>query len=371
MPAQAASTGTTQEAPFGILQAIVLVSCDTRQGGGTVINGQQGFILTNAHVAIDVQTKKPATECLVGFINEDRKPTYFYRATIQRWIFNSNRGQDFAILQIEERLSPHGVQTPYPFIATNEFASVGDHVGVYGYQGGGEELMARDGTIRSFNDGYIQVDAEIQPGDSGGTALDSQFRLIGVPTRIVTITTLDGDTFTTTDVIYEFVDIREVMLWLDTFGINEHDRYFIHGDGVRYHKNAVFVDQRRLNCEYVARTAISPTTFCLTMNNERYAFPNEATYMSWYADFSAIFSISPEELRKYTPTRNVTFKPGTLVKSATSPSVYIVVDVFGTIRWVPTEEKAKNLWGNNWASFVHDIPDEFFGNYTIAQPLEV
>jgi hypothetical protein len=40
------------------------------------------------------------------------------------------------------------------------------------------------------------------------------------------------------------------------------------------------------------------------------------------------------------------------------------------MRWIPTEEKARTLWGANWAGLVKDIPDEFFGNYTIGEALE-
>jgi hypothetical protein len=50
--------------------------------------------------------------------------------------------------------------------------------------------------------------------------------------------------------------------------------------------------------------------------------------------------------------------------------VYVVVDVFGTMRHVPSEEKAIELWGENWAGLVHDVPDVFFTNYTVGPPLE-
>jgi hypothetical protein len=48
----------------------------------------------------------------------------------------------------------------------------------------------------------------------------------------------------------------------------------------------------------------------------------------------------------------------------------LVVDVAGTLRLVPSEDRATALWGNNWASLVKDVPDEFWINYHLGQPLE-
>jgi len=104
--------------------------------------------------------------------------------------------------------------------------------------------------------------------------------------------------------------------------------------------------------------------------SERMVFPNEATFVSWFPNYSGVVTIPLEAMRTYKLLRNVTFKPGTLVKSYTSPQVYLVIDSFGTLRWISTEAKAIQLLGPNWASLVRDIPDEFFANYTLGQPLD-
>ena len=98
-------------------------------------------------------------------------------------------------------------------------------------------------------------------------------------------------------------------------------------------------------------------------------FPNEATYKSWYSDFSGVVTISADELASYPLAANVVVRPGTkLVKITTDPKVY-AVEANGVLRWVQTEADAKALYGDNWAQRVIDVADSFFINYTIGSPL--
>ncbi len=354
--------------PKKVWQAVVWVQCDRRQGSGTVIQGDRGYVLTNAHVAMNIETGVPAKDCLVGFLEDPQKPPfYFYKATVNRSVYQPEKSRDFAILQIGEPVSETVLPLPFPALPTEEFSALGDQVQTFGYSGSGNQLVTSHGIIQGFLDGFIETTAEIAPGDSGGAAVDAKFHLIGIPTRVVTITYESGKKASITN---ELVDIRAVMTWLDTYGTNEHDRFFTHDNYFRYHQNAVFINQQDLGCTYIARTRVSPTVYCLLPGTERLSFPTTETFFSWYPNFDSIINVAPTALTNYTLLRNVTFKSGSLVKSATSPRVYVVVDGFGTMRWVPTEVKARTLWGPSWSSLVHDIPDEFFTNYTIGQPLE-
>jgi hypothetical protein len=110
--------------------------------------------------------------------------------------------------------------------------------------------------------------------------------------------------------------------------------------------------------------------YYLGADEKRYVFPNEATFKSWYSDFSGVVTISSEELASYPLGANVVVRPGTkLVKITTDPKVY-AVEADGTLRWVQTEEDAIALYGADWASRVIDVADSFFTNYTIGDPLE-
>ncbi len=347
-------------------QAVVWVACGTSQGSGTVINGREGYVLTNGHVAMDLETGqlKPSRE--IAFADEEGRPQTYYRASVVRAVFNEKLNQDFAVLQIGAPVHPATVPEPYPSAVTYEFPFKGDRVHVYGYSGMRDRLLTHSGIILDFVAGFIQTDAEVHPGDSGGAGFDDLGRLIGIPTRIVTLTDSQGNE----TVYYELVDVRAVMNWLDTFGFNEHDKYFTHADPDRYHRSAVFLTQDNLGCSALGRTHAVSSVYCMMADGTRLAFPNDLTFFSWFPDFSDIRLYDGEALAGYRLVRNATFRPGTLVKLRTAPQVYVVVDVFGTLRWIPSELRAIELWGPAWAGLVFDVPDEFWANYTIGQPLE-
>ncbi len=108
------------------------------------------------------------------------------------------------------------------------------------------------------------------------------------------------------------------------------------------------------------------SVYYLGADNKRYVFPNEATYFSWYSDFSGVVTVSQSELESYPLGANVTIRPGTkLVKITTNPTVY-AVEPGGNLVAIPDEATAKALYGDNWNKRIVDVPDAFFTNYTIT-----
>lgn len=116
------------------------------------------------------------------------------------------------------------------------------------------------------------------------------------------------------------------------------------------------------------KTASNPAVYYCGKDAKRYVFPDQWTYFSWYKDFSSVLTIAPDVLASIPLGGNVTYKPGSLVKITTDPKVY-VVSRGGTLRWVTSESLAISLFGANWATMVHDVPDSFFLNYVIGEPL--
>ena len=108
------------------------------------------------------------------------------------------------------------------------------------------------------------------------------------------------------------------------------------------------------------------SVYYLGADGKRYVFPNEATYFSWYSDFSGVVTIPQSELESYPLGKNVTMRPGTkLVKITTNPKVYAVTPN-GVLKAIPDEATALALYGENWAQRIVDVPDAFFTNYTIS-----
>ncbi|MFA5358317.1 MAG: hypothetical protein WC310_00665 [Patescibacteria group bacterium] len=98
--------------------------------------------------------------------------------------------------------------------------------------------------------------------------------------------------------------------------------------------------------------------------SKRYIFPTEATYFSWYSDFSGVKTISQSELEAIPLGTNVVIRPGTkLAKITTNPKVYAVAPN-GVLRHIDSEARATTLFGANWAKRVVDVPDGFWNNYT-------
>lgn len=102
----------------------------------------------------------------------------------------------------------------------------------------------------------------------------------------------------------------------------------------------------------------------------RYVFPNSKTYSTWYANFDTVKTLSDADLGTIQIGGNVTYKPGSrMVKINSDPKTY-AVDDGGALRWVSTEEVAVAMYGSSWNTMIDDVPDAFFGNYTMGSNIE-
>ncbi len=111
--------------------------------------------------------------------------------------------------------------------------------------------------------------------------------------------------------------------------------------------------------------ASGPAVYYFSENGKRYAFPDTATYASWYSDFNNVQTLTDSELASVPFGGVVTIRPGSrMVKIQTDPRVYAVARG-GVLRWVRTEALAQALYGMSWNRQVSDVPDAFFTNYRI------
>lgn len=101
----------------------------------------------------------------------------------------------------------------------------------------------------------------------------------------------------------------------------------------------------------------------------RYVFPNFKTYSTWYDNFDDVKLISDSQLGQLQIGGNVTYRPGVrMVKVDTNPVTY-AVDAHGVLRHVSSEEVAVALYGSTWNQYIDDVPDAFYANYTIGDPI--
>ena len=115
--------------------------------------------------------------------------------------------------------------------------------------------------------------------------------------------------------------------------------------------------------------ASGQAVYYYAQDGKRYVFPTEKIYMSWYADFSGVVTVTDTELANITIGGNVTYRPGVrLVKITTDPRVYAVHG--RDLRWIASETAARTIFGDDWAKQVDDIPDPFFVNYTMGADID-
>lgn len=108
------------------------------------------------------------------------------------------------------------------------------------------------------------------------------------------------------------------------------------------------------------------TVYWYATDGQRYAFPNEAVYRSWFPDFSGVRIMTRDQLATIPLGGLVTHRPGMrLVKLPYSSKVY-AVDRGATLRWVETEADARAIAGTSWSRMVDDLPEWLFGYYRMG-----
>ncbi len=104
-------------------------------------------------------------------------------------------------------------------------------------------------------------------------------------------------------------------------------------------------------------------------DGRRHAFPNDRVYFSWYTNFANIQTVSKSFLASLPLGSNVTYRPGVkLVKFVSLNNVYAVA-LGGELRWVQTENLARDLYGTDWNQQIDDINDAFFPDYRIGEDI--
>lgn len=163
-------------------------------GSGTVVDSS-GLILTNCHVANPraMGMPSPAADVLAVAITQrsDEPPALTYIAEIAA----QAPELDLAVLRIvstTDRKPARNLKLPSVPVGDSDELELGDVLSIFGYPGiGGETVTFTSGSVAGFTSeakvrdrrAWIKTDATIAGGNSGGTAVDDEGRLVGVPTQ--------------------------------------------------------------------------------------------------------------------------------------------------------------------------------------------
>lgn len=112
-----------------------------------------------------------------------------------------------------------------------------------------------------------------------------------------------------------------------------------------------------------------PGVYIVKPDGTRSVFPDELTYFSWYDSFDDVVVVKDNQLNKLELGSRITIKPGSyLVKIQSVPDVYEITDG-PVLHHIPDEATAAARYGDDWATWVRDIPVVFFSDYTIGRPI--
>lgn len=113
----------------------------------------------------------------------------------------------------------------------------------------------------------------------------------------------------------------------------------------------------------IIKTTGSSTVYYYGDDGFRHAFPNEATYWSWYDNYDSLRVVTDSFLASLPLGDNVTLRPGSaLVRFTTDNNVY-AVDEGAKLRKYLTAYLTLLDYGTNWTSLFVTLPDVWRGNY--------
>ena len=144
----------------------------TGAGSGVIVDAAEGLIITNHHVVADASQ-------ITVWLNDDR--------SLRAKLLGSDPGTDVALLQVE---AEDLVEIDFADVST---VAVGDYVVAIGNPFGiGQTVtsgivsaLGRAGINNDNYEDFIQTDAAINQGNSGGALVDMEGRLIGINTAII------------------------------------------------------------------------------------------------------------------------------------------------------------------------------------------
>ncbi len=161
-------------------------------GSGTIISAD-GLILTNAHVVLPDKYFPVDALTIALTVEDDKPPVDMY--TVE--VLQADEALDIAVLQITadydfNPIDKNDLDLPFVPLGDADSLILGEAITILGYPGiGGATITLTAGEVSGFTQdpaygdrAFIKTNATIAGGNSGGLAVDSEGRLIGVPTQL-------------------------------------------------------------------------------------------------------------------------------------------------------------------------------------------
>jgi len=159
------------------------------RGSGVVVRSD-GLLVTNYHVINNPRTGRPYDEIFLSLMSEG--DTTATSVPYRLKLLMTNKEYDLSLLRAVS--DPEGNSLPksftFPSIEMGDSRKVRvlDDLFIIGFpEKGGSTVTVNRGVVegRDILANWIKTDARVIHGNSGGAAVDSEGRLIGIPTKVV------------------------------------------------------------------------------------------------------------------------------------------------------------------------------------------
>ncbi len=112
-----------------------------------------------------------------------------------------------------------------------------------------------------------------------------------------------------------------------------------------------------------------PAVYYLVGDGNKYLYPNEAVFMSYFDSFSIVQQITDSALDDYPLGGNMRAIPGSLIMASGYHEVYYVTESF-EVRHIDNEAIAEFFFGEDWVDLIVEVPVNTLTDYGAGEDLD-
>jgi len=161
-----------------------------RPRGSAVVVRSDGIVVTNNHVITNTRTSRPYDEIYLSLSSDGETVSQTSRYRVKTVLINKE--YDLALLRVEADVNGKPVAPSFTFpsieLGDSRKIKLLEDLFIIGFpEKGGATITVNRGVVegKDILANWIKTDARVIHGNSGGAAVNSEGRLIGIPTKVV------------------------------------------------------------------------------------------------------------------------------------------------------------------------------------------
>lgn len=140
-------------------------------------------------------------------------------------------------------------------------------------------------------------------------------------------------------------------------------------DGGVYEATIASAPERIGNYQIEAVKIADSSVVYLVDGINRWAFPSEEVFGTWFENWDAVKTVSPMYLTRFRDRGPATYAPGTRMKAEGDARVY-VLGRDGKAHWIVNEETAMSVYGPVWNKGIIQVPMSTMVSYKLGEAIE-